>query len=158
MRKASGSQETGRRFSEYPGITTQLSSSFTATSTIASVCLVLTLWGGVPPASPQPDIKPHQQVWGILLSIVCYINVLQATWTANTSALWTTKHSDLPYNWFLFCWKSALSCAYSSEISSTNNANKIHIPLLCSPWQEPWKYQNRRSFATWNGYQLGGKK
>lgn len=134
MRKASGSQETGRSCTECLGTTTQPSSSSTVTLTIASACLELIVWGGVLPASPRRDTKPPQQVWGFLLSlfIILFDKVLQATWAANNAALWTLKHSDLLHNWFHSCWKSALLRAYFTG-DFFHYSDKIYIPSFLQP-------------------------
>ena len=132
MRKASGSQETGRSCSEYLGTTIRPSSNSTVTSTIASACLELTLWGGVLPATQQSDTKPPQQVFLLSLFIMLFDKVLQATWAADTAALWTLKHSDLLHNWFHSCWKSALLCAYFTG-DFFHYADKIYIPSFVQP-------------------------
>lgn len=66
MRKASGSQVTGRCCSTYQGTTTRPSLNFTAMWTTASACLLLMLLGGVFPAILQRDTKLPQQVWSFI--------------------------------------------------------------------------------------------
>ena len=65
---------------------------------------------GPPSESTESYTTPSRGLSFTLMFVTLFDKVLQATWAANTAALWTLKYSGLPHNWIHSCWKSPLVC------------------------------------------------